>query len=117
MEGRPCGVDSECRQAAKTIYADGQNKLRAEKRGRELGKKCNEAKLMHSVIESILERNKEVEVELLSKTDRGSGLLKDVDMNHFLQLSPASKLEDSIHARKFKGKSFQRAKLTPVSAG
>ena len=57
-EDRPCGADSECRQAAKTINADGQKRLRAEKRGRELGKKYNEAKLMHSVIQTILERNK-----------------------------------------------------------
>ena len=36
MEDRPCSADSECRQAAKTINADGQKKLRAEKQGESL---------------------------------------------------------------------------------
>ena len=37
---------------------------RMEKRSRELGKKFNEAKLQHSIIENVLERNKAVEFEL-----------------------------------------------------
>ena len=53
-EDRPCGADSECRQAAKTINAAGKKRLRADKRGRELGMKYNDAKLMHSVIQKIL---------------------------------------------------------------
>ena len=74
--------------------------------------KYNEAKLMHSVIQTILERNKEVGVEFLLNTD--SNLMEDVNIKHFFQLTPAAKLEYFIHARKFKSKSFQRAKLTPA---
>ena len=74
--------------------------------------KYNETKLTHSVIQIILERNKEVEVELLLNTD--SNLMEDVNIKHFFQLTPAAKLEDFIHAQKFKSKSFQKAKLTPA---
>ena len=54
MEDSPCGEDSECRQAAKTTNADGQKRLRAEKRRRELAKKFNEANVEHNVIKNIL---------------------------------------------------------------
>ena len=69
MEDRPCGADSECRQAAKTINADGQKRLRAEKRRRELAKKFNEANVERNVIKNILDGNKAVEEELGTKTE------------------------------------------------
>ena len=74
-------------------------------------KKYNEAKVEHNIIQSILERNKAVESKLELKTESNS--LADAAVTQFLQLTPASKLEDFIHARKFNGKSFQKVKLTP----
>ena len=62
--------------------------------------KYNETKLTHSVIQIILERNKEVEVEFLLNTD--SNLMEYVNIKHFFQLTPAEKLEYFIHAQKFK---------------
>ena len=67
---------------------------------------------MHSVIQKILERNKEVGVEFLLNTD--SNLMEDVNIKHLFQLTPAAKLEDFIHSQNFKRKLFQRAKLTPT---
>jgi hypothetical protein len=109
-EDRPSGPNAECRQAAKTINASFQKRLRAEKRRRELAVKYNEAKVIHSVIDNILQRNKVMEVELASKTE--TNLLADTTVGHFLPYT-AAKLEDFIHARKFKGKQFQKTKLTP----
>jgi len=51
-----------------------------------------------------------MEVELASKTE--TNLLADITVGHCLPYT-AAKLEDFIHARKFKGKQFQKTKLTP----
>ena len=93
MEDRPCGANSECRQAAKTINANGQKMLRAEKRRRELAKKFNEANVEHNVIKNILERNEAVELHLRSNTT--SNLLEDNTLQHFQPLV-VDKLNDFI---------------------
>ena len=51
-----------------------------------------------------------MELELASKTK--TNLLADTHVGHFPPYT-AAKLEDFSHARKFKGKQFQKAKLTP----
>ena len=51
-----------------------------------------------------------MELELASKTE--INLLADTTVGHFIPYTTA-KLEDFIHARKFKGKQFQKAKLIP----
>ena len=51
-----------------------------------------------------------MELELASKTE--TNLLADTTVGHFL-LYITAKLKDFIHARKFKGKQFQKAKLIP----
>ena len=111
MEDRPSGADCECRQGAKTINAAAQQRLRAEKRRREQARKFNEATVEMNVINNILQRNTAVEDELRSQVD--SELLVDNTISHFASLV-ADKLKDFIHARKFKGKSFQLVKLAPA---
>ena len=67
---------------------------------------------MHSVIQKILERNKEVEVELLLNTD--SNLMEDVNIKDFFLLTPAEKLEDFIHAQKFKANHSKEQSWIPL---
>ena len=111
MEDRPCGIDSEYRQVAKTINTDGQKRLWAEKRRRELAKKYNKGTVERNVIKNILKQNKAVELELGTKTE--SNLLENNSLQHFLPLI-TNKLKDFVHARKFTSKSFLTAKLTPT---
>lgn len=58
-----------------------------------------------NVIIDILKKNKDVELEL--------GSFTDATVANFLELKPASKLEDFIHARKFTGRTFEKSKVTP----
>ena len=62
-----------------------------------------------NTILDILQKNKSVEEELALTQE--SNLFADAVVAAFLQLKPASKLEDFIHARKFTGKSFSKTKL------
>ena len=111
MEDRPSGAYSECRQGSKTINAKGQQRLRVEKRRRELAKKFNESNVELNVIQNILERNKAVELILGAKVE--SLLIEDNTIPDFLPLT-TDKLKDFIHARKFTRKTFQGNKITPL---
>ena len=86
-EDRPSGPNAGYRQAAKTINASFQKRLRAEKQRRELAIKYNEEKVIPSVIDNILQRNKVMEVELAFKTE--TNLLVDTPVGHFLPYTAA----------------------------
>ena len=58
MENMPSGADSECRQGSKTINVKGQQRLRVEKRKRQLAKKFNESNVERNVIQNILKKTR-----------------------------------------------------------
>ena len=72
----------------------------------DLSKRYNEAAVEHNIILNILEQKKAVEsgLEIINTKKLSWTLL----LKSFLQLSPASNLEDFIYARKFTVKSFQK---------
>ena len=111
MEDRPSGADCECRQGLKPINAKGIQRLRVEKRRRQLAKKFNESNVERNVIQNILEKNKAVELLLRAKVE--SLLIEDNTLTDFLPLT-ADKLKYFIHARKFTEKTFQGNKITPA---
>lgn len=102
-DDRPSGANAEHRQAAKTINAEAQKKKRIEKRMKKDAEKFRKAEHERNAIGHIIERNGQVEAEILAKT--ASGLLEDSTVLDFLSLSVA-KLEDFIHARMFDGQTF-----------
>lgn len=59
-ENIPYEADCECEKVVKTINAEQQEELRAEKQGRELGKTYAEVHLVHRGTDIILKRNAEV---------------------------------------------------------
>ena len=91
------------------MNARGQQRLRKEKRRKHLAKSFKDAEVERNTILDILRKNKSVEEELTLTQE--SNLFADSTVAAFLQLKPASKLEDFIHARKFTGKSFSKTKL------
>jgi hypothetical protein len=91
------------------MNAPGQQRKRKEKRRKHLAKSFREAEVERNTILDILQKNKSVEEELALTQE--SKLFADATVAAFLQLKPASKLEDLIHTRKCKGKSFSKTKL------
>jgi len=68
-----------------------------------------EAVVTENVVKDVLHRNQLVEKELCEKTV--TDVLEDASVSAFLDLKPAQKLEDFIHARRFNGKTFHKSKL------
>ena len=109
QEDRPSGACNEYRQPAKNINAKHQQYLRKEKRREKLAAVHKEAVVTENVVKDVLHRNQLVEKELCDKTV--TGVLEDVSVSAFLDLKPAQKLEDFIHACRFNGKTFHKSKL------
>mmetsp|Transcript_44512 Transcript_44512/g.93388 ORF Transcript_44512/g.93388 Transcript_44512/m.93388 type:complete len:511 (-) Transcript_44512:806-2338(-) len=109
LKWRPFGPDAEHLQSAKTINAAAQKRHREDKRRKKIIEDAHRGEIEKNAIDAILARNESVERELKEKKESRS--LADATVADFLELKPASKLEDFIHARKFEGQTFQRAKL------
>ena len=109
LENRPSGPDSEHRQPAKTINHKAQQRKRDEKRRRRLALKHEESLVEYNITVHLLNRNKEVEEELIAKT--ATSTIANCSIQDFLDLKPVTKLYDFIHVRKFHGKQFQKSKL------
>ena len=84
-----------------------------EKRRRKLEEQHSNAITTRSTIQHILQRNAEVEAEL--KTKIMGEVIADASVQDFLDLTPAQKLKDFIHARKFTGDVFHTSQLTGTS--
>ena len=109
-EDRPSGADAEHRQAAKTINCEHQRQLREDRRLKKASEQQCKEEVAYNTIQDILQQNSGVEQELQDKTE--SGYVSDATVQDFLDLKPASKLENLIHARRFDGHTFQKSKLT-----
>ena len=109
-EDRPTGADVEHRQPSKTINGKAQKKARLDKRRRKLAEEHSKAITTRSTIQHIRQRNAEVEAELESKVF--GDVIADASVQDFLNLKPAQKLIDFIHARKFTDDVFHTSQLT-----
>ena len=108
-EDRPSGADAEHRQAAKTINCEHQRQLREDRRLKKASEQQCKEEVAYNTIQDILQQNSGVEQELQKKTESGS--VSDATVQDFLDLKPASKLENFIHAGRFDGHVFQKSKL------
>ena len=102
-------MDAEHRQGSKILNDPDQQRKRKEKRRKHLAKSFKDAEVERNTILDILRKNKSVEEELALTQE--SNLFADATVAAFLELKPASKLEDFIHARKCTLKSFSKRKL------
>ena len=78
----PSGANAEHRQPSKCINAEGQKKLRDAKQRAKLVREFNQATVEYNTIQTILERNKLVEGDILENTNTQS--LDDVGIERFL---------------------------------
>ncbi|KAL9178336.1 hypothetical protein ACHAXT_001764 [Thalassiosira profunda] len=107
VEDRPSGPNREHMQYAKTVNGEPQRRMRKEKRRQRAAKEYSDAVHECNTIADILRQNGEVEEKIRAKSN---GILAQAEIKHFHSLS-VDELKPFIHARKFNGKTFQKAKL------